>query len=410
MILLYIDPGTGAMLFSLATGLLSALWFGTRALYLKVKYLRLGGMKADQAKRDIVIYGEDKRYWTTFKGILDELEKRKVAVIYLAGSADDPLLSQPYEHVETKLVGTGNKAYARLNLLNARICLATTPGLGVYQWKRSRGVDWYVHITHALDSGTAYRMFGTQFFDAVLLCSERFIPMHRKLETKRGSAQKEIVAVGQTYMDYLMLRKTMAPASAHEATTVLVAPSWGATSLLNSLGDALIDSLIATGYDITLRPHPQSYISEKPLIERLQRKYQDNERFHWNRDADNFDVLNRSDILISDFSGVLFDFAFVFGRPVLYAGGLPDSKMLDEAWLDQPYWAAKVLPDLGRELKEADIPNVGGIITELIHSERYATSIRKACDAYWQNQGHAAEAVADYLIKKCETFKKQEKK
>ena len=405
MIPLYIDPGTGAMLFSLATGLLSALWFGARALYLKVKYLRPGGMKADKTKRDIVIYGEDKRYWTTFKGILDELERRGVNATYLAGSADDPLLSLPYEHVETKLLGVGNKAYARLNLLNARVCLATTPGLDVYQWKRSRGVDWYVHITHAIDSGTAYRMFGTQFYDAILLCSDRFIPLHRKLETKRGSVQKEIVAVGQTYMDYLLERKAQTPVPEHEGTTVLVAPSWGATSLLNSLGDTLIESLIATGYDITLRPHPQSDISEKPLMERLQAKYPESEHFHWNRDADNFDVLNRSDILISDFSGTLFDYAFVFGRPVLYAGGLPDSETTDEAWFGSAYWATKVLPDLGKKLTAGDLPSLGKLIADMVGSEKYSTSIRKARDTYWHNQGHAAEAVVDYLIKKCEALK-----
>lgn len=33
---LYIDPGTGSMLFSLAIGLLSVLWYSIRKLYLKV--------------------------------------------------------------------------------------------------------------------------------------------------------------------------------------------------------------------------------------------------------------------------------------------------------------------------------------------------------------------------------------
>ena len=403
--MLYIDPGTGAMLFSLATGLLSALWFGARKRYMSTKYMATGKAVKDKAKKDIVVYGEDKRYWTTFKGILEELDKSGLSVTYLAGSDDDPLLKESYQHVETKVIGMGNKAYARLNFLNAYICLATTPGLGVYQWKRSRNVEWYAHITHSLGGGTAYRMFGTQFYNAVLLCSDVFTPLHRELEKKRGSASKEIVTVGQTYMDYLMERKEQTPAPAHEVTTVLVAPSWGVTSLLNKFGDALIDRLVATGFDITLRPHPQSFINEKELMERLQEKYPESERFHWNRDADNFSVLNRSDIMISDFSGVIFDYVFVFGRPVIYAGGLPDDKVQDEAWLDGVYWGKKALPQIGRELKEAEIPLVGSIITEMTHSEKYVVSIQKARDIYWQNRGHASEAVADYLIRKCESLK-----
>jgi CDP-glycerol glycerophosphotransferase (TagB/SpsB family) len=62
-------------------------------------------------------------------------------------------------------------------------------------------------------------------------------------------------------------------------------------------------------------PHPQSFILEKELVDRLMAKYSDIE---WNRDTDNFDALNRSDILILDFSGVVFDFALVLNKPVIY--------------------------------------------------------------------------------------------
>ncbi len=100
---------------------------------------------------------------------------------------DDPLLKEDNNYVKSEVIGLGNKAYAKLNFLNARVVLSTTPGLDVYQWKRSKDVDWYVHMTHSLGGGTAYRMFGTQFYDAVLLCSDVFIPLHRELETKRES-------------------------------------------------------------------------------------------------------------------------------------------------------------------------------------------------------------------------------
>ena len=39
---LYIDPGTGSMLFSLVIGLISVIWFAARKLYMKVKYLTPG--------------------------------------------------------------------------------------------------------------------------------------------------------------------------------------------------------------------------------------------------------------------------------------------------------------------------------------------------------------------------------
>ena len=89
--MLYIDPGTGSMLFSLAVGLVSVGWFGAKKAYMKLKYMTPGGMKSDPDKKDFVIFSEDKRYWTCFKAICDEFEKRKVKVTYLTGSEDDPV-------------------------------------------------------------------------------------------------------------------------------------------------------------------------------------------------------------------------------------------------------------------------------------------------------------------------------
>lgn len=397
---MYIDPGTGAMLFSIVTGLLSVGWYHARKLKVKLKYLTPGKAKVDLNKKDVVIYGEDKRYWTSFKGILDEFEARQVKVTYLAGSEDDPILSEPYQYVETEVIGLGNKAYAKLNILNAHIVLATTPGLDVYQWKRSKDVDWYVHMTHSLGGGTAYRMFGTQFYDAVLLCSDIFTPLHRELEQKRESESKEIIAVGQTYMDYLMERKDNQALITNDTIAVLVAPSWGPNSILNRFGKRLIESLISTGFDITIRPHPQSFVTETELIERLQADYPESEHFHWNRDADNFDVLSRSDIMVSDFSGVIYDYVFTFERPVIYAGASPDTSTQDEWWLDEPYWGTQVLPKIGVELKEEGIDTLKETIEEMIHSGIIADAIHDARDEYWQNKGHAAEAVVDYLISK----------
>ena len=61
-----------------------------------------------------------------------------------------------------------------------------------------------------------------------------------------------------------------------------------------------------------MRPHPQSFQSDKEIIDRLMQKYPESEMFLWNRDNDNFSVLQAADILISDFSGVIFDYSLVF--------------------------------------------------------------------------------------------------
>ena len=404
---LYIDPGTGSMLFSLVIGLISVIWFGARKIYLKLKYLTPGKTKTLSAKKDIVIYSEDKRYWTTFKGILDEFERRKIRVSYLAGSEDDLNLAEPYEYVDKEVIGLGNKAFAKLNFLNARVVRATTPGLDVYQWKRCKDVDWYVHLTHMIGGGFDYRMFGVQFFNALLYSSDVFTPSHRELEQKRDSVPKDIVAVGCTYLDRILARHDAETETAerHDTIHVLVAPSWGKNSLFNQFGDRLLERLVASDFDITIRPHPQSYLVEKELLQTLREKYPESDRLHWNSDADNYAVLKNSDVMISDFSGVIFDYSFVFERPVLYPHIDFDMNMNDQAWIQDAFWCEEVLPQIGRELNEDEFENLNEIIKSLALQNGNQQAIRQVRDQYWQNRGHAAKAVADYLIQKCAELK-----
>ena len=98
---------------------------------------------------------------------------------------------------------------------------------------------------------------------------------------------------------------------------MLLAPSWGESAILKKYGEKIIEVLLQTGYHVIVRPHPQSFRSETEMIERIMKAYPDSDQLEWNRDNDNYEVLKRSDILISDFSGVIFDFTLIFDKPVI---------------------------------------------------------------------------------------------
>ncbi len=402
MYLLYIDPGTGSMLFAALIGIFSTLLFFFQKLWIKFKFVLSGGRikdKTSDEKLPYVIFSEGKSYWNVFKPVCEEFEKRGIDCEYYTADEKDPALEQGYTHVHCTFIGEGNKAFARLNLLNARVLLATTPGLEVYQWKRSKNVGKYVHIFHSLDEGTAYRMFGLDFYDSVLLVGdfqERYI---RKLEELRGIPQKDLQVVGCTYMDGLLARREREGSAQPEKKqrTVLLAPSWGEISVLNRYKEKLIDALLATDYKVVVRPHPQSFKVEMDILQPLMDKYGD--RVEWNRDADNFEVLDRSDILISEFSSVVFDFAFVFDKPVLcFAGGQSDMAPYDAAWIDEEPWKQQVFPKLGKMITEEDFGRFQALMDELVESSDYQKSRDDLREASWQNRGHSAEGIVDYLV------------
>jgi len=400
IIFLYIDPGTGSMLFTILIGLLSAGVFSLHTLIVKIRFIVSGGKRVavNKNKIPIVIFSDNKRYWNIFEPICREMDRRGQDVVYMTASPDDPALNNPYEHARGQFIGEGNKAFAKLNFLNAGIVLSTTPGLDVYQWKRSREVDHYVHIPHAASDITMYHMFGIDHYDAILLSGEYQEKQIRSLEKLRGLPEKKLELVGIPYMDEMRKRLMQAGPAPEHPTTVLLAPSWGPEAILSRYGEKLIRPLLETGFHVIVRPHPQSFISEKDLVDRLMRQFPESGQLEWNRDNDNFEVLRRSDLMISDFSGVIFDFTLIYDKPVIYTDSQIDVSLDDAWWLKETLWTTQILPVIGHQLKEENVGSLKELIEECLNDNRYSEGRERARRETWAHEGEGASRVADYLL------------
>lgn len=399
---LYIDPGTGSMLFTILIGLIGVARYAFKSWFLKAKFMLGGGRKSqiDSDRLPLVIFADDKRYWLIFEPICRELTDRNFPVKYLTFSEDDAALNCEYAGFRAEYIGHDNKAFAKLNFLNAVMVLSTTPGLDVYQWKRSREVDCYIHIPHAPSDITLYRMFGIDYYDTILLSGDYQIKQVRALEKLRNLPAKELTMVGLPYMDEMQKRAIQISETEEHQRTVLLAPSWGPSAILTKYGEKMIKALLETGYHIIIRPHPQSFQSEKLLMDKLMQEFPNSENLEWNRDTDNFSVLGRSDILISDFSGVIFDYALIFDRSVIYTNEGFDDSVYDAWWLDEMPWVFRILPSLGMELNENKLDDLKNLIDTCISASQFAEGRKRAREETWQHQGAGAKKVADYLIKK----------
>jgi hypothetical protein len=263
------------MLFSILLGAAATLYFLARAVIIKAKVLFTGGRAAVNTglSHPYVIYSEGKQYWNVFKPVLDEFEKREINLLYLTSHEDDPVFSHGYHFIQSEFIGEGNRAFARLNLLSAGVVLMTTPGLDVYQLKRSKTVRHYAHILHAPSDAAMYRMFGIDYFDSILLTGDYQAKDIQALEKLRGLPEKQLVTVGCTYLDVYAERIRQIPREENHPFTVLVSPSWGPSALLSKYGNKLLDPLVKTGWRIIVRPHPQSKKSEAQVLDSLTEKY-----------------------------------------------------------------------------------------------------------------------------------------
>jgi hypothetical protein len=412
---LYIDPGTGSMLFSILIGAAATAYFLARALIIKAKVFFSGGrVKAASGMLSYVIYCEGLQYWNVFKPILDEFEKRELTLAYLTSAENDPVFQAGYQYIKPEFIGEGNKAFARLNLLRARIVLMTTPGLDVYQLKRSKGVAHYAHILHMPSDATLYRLFGLDYFDSVLLTGDYQAQDIRTLEKMRGIPEKQLVTAGCTYLDVYDEKIHDVSGESGHPFTVLVSPSWGKSALLSRYGEKLLDPLARTGWRIIIRPHPQSKKSESVLLDRLVKKYKDRENIEWDYKGENIYSLAKADIMISDFSGIIFDYAFLRDKPVIYVNQGMDLRPYDadDICLDeggntdiQKLWQFAALSQFGIELKEEMFENIGDVINKASDSVELKAARQKAKDEAWMFRGEAGRKVAEFMISVVEKTK-----
>ncbi len=400
--LLYIDPGTGSMLFSVAIGAAATLYFLAKKAIISLKVFFSGkksGVTQSAGYKPYVIYSEGKQYWNTFLPVVEEFEKRGVPLEFYTSSKDDPVFENKYEHVHAEFIGEGNAAFARLNMMTAGFVLMTTPGLDVYQLKRSRNVKHYSHVLHMPNDATTYRLFGLDFFDSVLLTGDYQKEDIRFLEKQRGINEKDLVTVGCPYLDVYKKNIQSIPDEENHPFTVLVSPSWGDIGILKKYGEALLDPLSQTGWRIIVRPHPQSKKNEADMLERLSARYKDNPNIVWDYERQNIYSLKKADIMISDFSGIIFDYTFLCDKPVMYVNAGMDLRPYDAYDLgDKELWQYKVLREFGTELKEEQFPKIKEVIQSLSDSKELAEKRHAAKAQAWMHEGEAGKNIADYMI------------
>jgi CDP-glycerol glycerophosphotransferase (TagB/SpsB family) len=251
-----------------------------------------------------------------------------------------------------------------------------------------------------------YRLFGIDYFDSMLLTGAYQAKDIQALEKMRSLPEKQLVTVGCTYLDVYAERVKQLPKEDAHVFTVLVSPSWGPSALLSRYGEKLLTPLVNTGWRIIARPHPQSKKSESAMLKGLTEKYNDAKNLEWDYERENIYSLSKADIMISDFSGIIFDYAFLFDRPVLYVAQEIDMRPYDADDLytesggaAKNLWQFKTLQSIGLELKEEMFDSIADVIKTMTDSAELKAARQQAKAEAWQYEGEAGKRAADFMIR-----------
>ena len=306
------------------------------------------------------------------------------------------------------------KAISRLNSLKADIVMMSTPQLDILQIKRSKGVKHYSHIIHSLPHVDIYEVFALDYFDSVFTNSIIHTDFIHEVERVRNLKTKEVVITGCTYLDILQEKlqdykglddekKIHFFPKTDTKTTILLAPSWGREALLSKYGMKLIQPFIDSNFNLIIRPHPQSYNSEKELLDSLQAQTKDCSNIVWDNNRDNIYALHCADMMIGDFSGVIFDFVCLFEKPVLTPTF--DFNIIGydlEDIYDTP-WVKDALTKIGKSIEPSEFDRLPSVIESLLQDkegyDKLKENIRAMKALLWEYQGVGGIKTAQEILR-----------
>jgi len=280
----------------------------------------------DLDERSIVFYSESSVILYPYvEEVIRELQNRDQKICYLTSSKYDPIFKNKSKNI--KVFYIGDSEIEKMNFflrLKAKVLIMTMPDLGSYHIKRSKVFPvHYVYAFHTIVSThMVFQKSAFDQFDSIFCIGQHQVQEIRATEQLYNLKQKNLVECGYGLFDRLIrLRSSFTQQnflSKNNKKNVLIAPSWGKQNLLESTGIELIKILLDAGYHVTVRPHPMTVKKSSKLIKQIKEKFEKNSDFRLDTNTSSFDQLFSSYALITDWSGIGHEYAFVCERPVIY--------------------------------------------------------------------------------------------
>lgn len=278
--------------------------------------------RLDRAWRNIVVYSETGQDWHHFTGLIEELTgSRGRNVCYVASDGNDPGLQLQHENYTALYLPEGLFLTIFFQFMQGDVCVLTVMDLDNLSLKRSIHAVHYLYVFHSM--GSTHMVDHANSFDAydTLFCAgPHQVAEIRRREELEGLPPKHIFDYGHPRLEAVMAssRRDMITAGEHGGITVLIAPTWGETSIFNTCGGSLIEVLLSAGFEVIMRPHYQSVRQWPEVIEALRRRFEGRPGFEYVDRMAETGSLMHSDLLVSDWSAMALEYALGLEKPVLF--------------------------------------------------------------------------------------------
>ena len=365
--------------------------------------------------KHLVFYSESSGFYKYYKGIIEYILKNtNIAVHYITSDPNDQVFAisqsqprlKPYYIAEKRLITLMMK-------LDCDVMVMTMPDIENFHIKRSyvrKNIE-YVYVPHCIDSiNMTMRTGAVDHYDSVLCVGKHQKEEITNTEAVYGLPHKTLVDWGYTLLDEM---RAQYAASAHEdkpGKKILIAPSWQKDNIVDSCLEEILDTLKGRGYQITVRPHPQEVRLKQAYMEQLEAKYAADRDVEIQTDFSSNSTVFEADLLITDWSGITYEYAFTTLRPVLFID--TPMKVMNPEYekINTPpinIWMREVI---GAVVKPDELEKLPEAVERLLSGrDEYRERIDRFVHEYVYNLGNSGEVGAKYIINEIQKKIKERK-
>ena len=358
--------------------------------------------KLDKRDRSIVLYLENESDFIFFKPIVEKLtQEYDTKICYVTSSKTDPMLNCNNKNILSFYVGDG---VARSNFfinLKATIMIMTMPDLETFHIKRSKVYPvHYVYIFHSLNSTQrAYKKTAFDNFDTIFCTGNYQIIEIQTRERKFNLGKKKLIKHGYGRLDTLIneVLNTNVRKNTSDKKVVLIAPSWGDYGLIETKGQEIVSTLLDSGFDVILRPHPVTLKKSNKIIQKIEKEFKDNLNFKLETDIRSTESWFLCDCMISDLSGAAIEYAFTFEKPILYV--ITPEKIVQEIEIGLVPLEEKIRTEIGEIVSLSQLSLIPSKINQFLLSQnKFKEKIQKIREETVFNIGNSGDQGAKHLL------------
>ena len=363
----------------------------------------------DIVDKHIVFYSEGSGFYKYFRGAIEYMLDHSDGVIhYVTNDPNDQVfeLSKKMPRLQPYYIGE-KRAITLMMKMDADVVVTTLGDLDNYYIKRSyvRKDIEYVYMFHHCTSMIATSTIGEYTHYDTLICTGPFqIPEVRAVEAHYGTKPKKLVEGGYDLIDSeaAEYEKLVAAGKAqNEKPVILIGPSWQEDNLLDSCIDDILGSLLGKGWFVIVRPHPEYLKRWRPKWEALLERYKDvpADELYFEKDFTSNETIWTSDILITDWSSVSFEFSFSTLKPCVFFNTKMKENNPEWREFDIEQMDVVLRNRIGRALEPTQASEVHETVKcTLDDREGWKQRIAEIREGFFFNVGHGGEAAGEYLL------------